>query len=507
MWNKAIFLLAALGLLLSCGKQEEGKREETPEPLAVSITFAQNPLIVGADAAVVDCGLSCNAAWKASSKDAWVTVLTPQGDAGGMLQVNVAANSGETSRNATVTVSAGSEEKVLQLAQKGKVSTSLVSETSISLDTYGTGTYITIQTEKEWTWTEPDASWLTLEKKGPAALGLSADINFTGEPRSAVFTVSSTDGTLQSQLTVTQQFSNEKFLASTEYGRKLVYAMGSYIKSVTSDTYRQLTDGVSSYEMSCTLTDSWGKENAPKKRNIFLFEVDMTRATILATLKDDDNANIKSRIEMSQQISALQSHRPNLTVWGGTNGDFFDEDEEGSEIWTLQGVLYRGGTCLKNSFAQTINTVFAVFKDGTAKSMSQAEYNTVSAQIQEAIGGRQHLIKGGVIVDFPDTDAGHKQDPRTAVGTSANGKTVWILVVDGRQEQHATGSYSVSYDVIARILKAAGARDAINLDGGGSSTFIVRKASGDTFEMRNKPSNTGRTERAVLDGLAIVTNN
>ncbi|MBO4670917.1 MAG: phosphodiester glycosidase family protein [Bacteroidales bacterium] len=492
MWNRFIILFAALGLLLSCGG---GGGDQA------AIAFAQNPLMVECDAGVVDCGLICNAAWTASTKDTWVTVLTPDGAAGDALKVRLGANTADGDRNASITVKAGSAGKVLQLVQLGSAASGFVSETSVSIDTYGTGTYISINTDGEWTYTASTASWLVLERKGPAALGISADINYTGKSRSSSFTVSSADGRREAEVTVTQQFSNEKFLASTEYGRRLVYAMGTYISSVSADSYRQLVDGVQSFEMSCKLKDSFGGDTGAKNRNIFLFEVDMTKATIVATLPDDDDTKINSHQLMSAQLPALQKNRPGLTVWGGTNGDFFAVVDEVAGTYKLQGILYRNGKCLKDDFAQTVNTVFAVFKDGTARCMDQTAYNKVIPNIQEAIGGRQHLIKDGATVGFTDGT----QHPRTAVGTSADGKTVWLLVVDGRDELYATGSFSVSYEVLARILKAAGATDAINLDGGGSSTYLVREQDG-TFTRRNKPSNAGRLERKVLDGLAIVIN-
>lgn len=493
MWNRLLLVLAALGLFLSCGKG--GGADE-----AASIAFAQNPLLVSSDADVHDCGLICNVAWTASTKDGWVTVLTPEGKSGDALKIRVSANTSEADRNATVTVKAGSAGKVLQLVQYANSGSGFVSNTKVSLDTYGTGTYISINTDAEWTYSSSTASWLKLEKKGPAALGLSAEVNFTGASRTTSFAVS--DGTREAEVTVTQQFSNEKFLASTEYGRRLVYAMGSYIKSVSADSYRVLTDGVQSFEMSCRLVDELGKDEGPLNRNIYLFEVDMTKATIVATLPDDDDAKVNSHQLMSEQIPALQNHRTNLTVWGGTNGDFFGVRDEIQDIYELQGIIYRRGVCLKSTFATTVNTVFAVFKNGTAKCMSQAQYSSVTSQIQEAIGGRQALLRDGNTVGFSDS----AQHPRTAVGTSADGKTVWMLVVDGRDELYSTGSFSVSYEPLARILKAAGAADAINLDGGGSSTYIVRETNG-TFTRRNKPGNSGRMERLVLDGLAIVTNN
>ena len=493
MWNKLFLLLAAFGLLLSCNGGGE-----TDEQAAIA--FAQNPLIVDAEPAVHDCGLVCNVSWTASTKDTWVTVLTPDGKSEDPLKIRVSANTSGVERNATLTVKAGSAGKVLQLVQTADSGSGLVSDSKVSLDTYGTATYISINTEDGWTYSTPTASWLKLEQKGPTALGLSADINYTGESRSTSFAVSATDGSKEAEVVVTQQFSNEKFLASTEYGRRLVYAMGSYIKSVSSDTYRVFTDGVQSFEMSCKLVDELGKDSGPLNRNIYLFEVDMTKATVLATLPDDDNAKVNSHQLMTLQIPAMQNNRPEITVWGGTNGDFFGVRDQILDTYELQGILYRGGECLKGTFATTVNTVFAVFKDGTAKCMNQTTYNSVMGDIKEAIGGRQALLWNGSTVGFSDS----AQHPRTAVGTSSDGKTVWMLVVDGRDELYSTGSFSVSYEPLARILKAAGAADAINLDGGGSSTYVVRESDG-SYTKHNKPGNSGRMERLVLDGLAIVT--
>lgn len=489
MWNKFIITVAALGLLLSCGGGGG------PEDAAIA--FSQNPLIVDSEAGVVDCGLICNASWTASCKEGWVTLLTEAGKAGDALKVRISSNPDEAERNATITVKAGSAGKVLQLVQSGFAGSRFVSSTKVSIDTYGTGTYIDINTEGEWTYTTPAEPWITLVRKGPAALGISAEINYTGQARSSSFTVSAADGSQSAEVTVTQQFSNERFLASTEYGRKLIYRIGSYIKSVTSDSYTVLTDGVGCFEMKCTLMDGFGGDSEAKKRSVFLFEVDMTKATVLATLPNDDNAKLKTVQKMTEQITALQNKRTNLNVWGGTNGDFFHGDDGTN---SLQGVMWRGGTCLNSTFETTVNTVFAVFKDGSAKCMGQSEYASRTSDIQEAIGGRQVLVRSGGVMSFNDTS----QEPRTAVGTSADGKTVWMLVVDGRDELYSTGSFSVSYEVMARLMKAAGAADAINLDGGGSSSFVVR-GSGGTFSLHNKPSNSGRLERKVANGLAIVT--
>jgi len=81
--------------------------------------------------------------------------------------------------------------------------------------------------------------------------------------------------------------------------------------------------------------------------------------------------------------------------------------------------------------------------------------------------------------------------PRTAAGIGENGE-LFILVVDGRQG----ASRGVSLTELAAIMRAFGVRDALNLDGGGSSTLVVRN------ELLNSPEGS-RFQREVVSAIAI----
>jgi exopolysaccharide biosynthesis protein len=57
---------------------------------------------------------------------------------------------------------------------------------------------------------------------------------------------------------------------------------------------------------------------------------------------------------------------------------------------------------------------------------------------------------------------------------------------------------------LANLMLALGARDAINLDGGGSSTLVYADpTSGGALRIANRPSDK-EGERAVGDALAVV---
>jgi hypothetical protein len=82
--------------------------------------------------------------------------------------------------------------------------------------------------------------------------------------------------------------------------------------------------------------------------------------------------------------------------------------------------------------------------------------------------------------------------PRTAIGVLADGRAL-LLVVDGRQPALSVG---MTLDELARLLLELGVVDAINLDGGGSTTMVVDRA------VVNHPSDpTG--ERPVSDAIVV----
>ncbi|NLA06497.1 MAG: phosphodiester glycosidase family protein, partial [Firmicutes bacterium] len=91
----------------------------------------------------------------------------------------------------------------------------------------------------------------------------------------------------------------------------------------------------------------------------------------------------------------------------------------------------------------------------------------------------------------PDVAGGRA--PRTGVGVTYDGNLL-LAAVTGRQAYHSIG---VTLEELANIMLELGAKDAMNLDGGGSSTMVVRD-----FVM-NTPSD-GR-ERKVADAILVFS--
>ncbi|MGW4666726.1 phosphodiester glycosidase family protein [Streptosporangium sandarakinum] len=113
--------------------------------------------------------------------------------------------------------------------------------------------------------------------------------------------------------------------------------------------------------------------------------------------------------------------------------------------------------------------------------------------VRTAVGGSTILVKDGVVQHSSD-NAAH---PRTAVGFSADGRKMYLLTVDGRQAD----SRGVTLDELAGMMTELGAHDAINFDGGGSSTMLAREPGSADAQVENSPSDG--EERHVPNGLAI----
>jgi hypothetical protein len=94
-----------------------------------------------------------------------------------------------------------------------------------------------------------------------------------------------------------------------------------------------------------------------------------------------------------------------------------------------------------------------------------------------AITGNQLLIRDGVVSVIDD----RVMQPRTAVGVDNDTGEVLLLVVDGRRK--ASRGYTMLE--LANLMVDLGADQALNLDGGGSSTMVARGTSG-----RNRVVNT-----------------
>ncbi|WP_404446072.1 phosphodiester glycosidase family protein [Sutcliffiella horikoshii] len=119
--------------------------------------------------------------------------------------------------------------------------------------------------------------------------------------------------------------------------------------------------------------------------------------------------------------------------------------------------------------------------------------------VKEAIGGQYVLVKEGQKTNLVSNAFTTATAPRTAAGIKADG-SVFFIIMDGRQPGYSEG---ITVFELQDLMFELGAVEALNFDGGGSSTFVAREQGEEELSVANVPSD-GR-ERGVANSLLVVS--
>lgn len=125
------------------------------------------------------------------------------------------------------------------------------------------------------------------------------------------------------------------------------------------------------------------------------------------------------------------------------------------------------------------------------------------SSITAAVGGGALILHDGEWYD--DRDAPYRQEnfkrmPCSGAAIAPDGR-LFLIEVDGRQPELSVG---VTRREFAALMRAFGATEGLLLDGGGSSTLVVRRLGDSVADVVNSPSD-GR-ERPVSDGVFVYSN-
>lgn len=217
---------------------------------------------------------------------------------------------------------------------------------------------------------------------------------------------------------------------------------------------------------------------------------DLSNFTVInATPKYSDSATGVCATTPQAMKSAAEA---GYTVIAGVNADFFAMGGDNSPT----GLCIKQGKVLKVS---TSRPWFGITKEGVPVIGTGEQYeNFYEGKLMEAVGGSNIILKNGFCNDLAvGGDFGKTRHPRTAVGMTGNNELI-LLVVDGRQPSISNGA---SLTDLAYIMQMLGAEEALNLDGGGSSTFVTYTESAG-YTVENSPS--AGALRYVYNSLVLV---
>lgn len=142
------------------------------------------------------------------------------------------------------------------------------------------------------------------------------------------------------------------------------------------------------------------------------------------------------------------------------------------------------------------------------KTMNLGDEVQIQLNIDEKWKGSKFMAASGPIlvnngkVELgmdPNSSRARERAPRTAIAIDKTMTKVFLVTVDGRN----TNSRGMNLTEFAQYLVKAGAYKALNLDGGGSTTMVVRKQGDDYATLINKPSDI--SERGVSTTFQAIS--
>lgn len=273
----------------------------------------------------------------------------------------------------------------------------------------------------------------------------------------------------------TNTFSSIKYKTSSEYTPTWILA---------EENEEELSEGVIYRELLY-------KDAAGKPYRAYVLIVDPALNSLYMGSSQD---GYEYAPEVKQHVAGHMSSAAGkgIDVIAGVNADFFaiGGDYHPSGLAVKEGKLIGEGAAGRPYFAFT--------KDGRAI----VGYNCVDADVESlrtAVGGSNVLVHNSFPQLFDMSDAfsyvGH---PRTLAGVREDGKII-LAVIDGRQPSVSNGA---SLEQCALFMMSLGASEAINLDGGGSSTMIVEREG----ELVTENSGSDGALRKIYNSLIVIKN-
>lgn len=189
-----------------------------------------------------------------------------------------------------------------------------------------------------------------------------------------------------------------------------------------------------------------------------------------------------------------------LNVVGGVNASWFNINTgEPSGYLVMNGVVHHDNSSRAFIAAFDDGSV-NVFREDTTLAQAEADQSAKqgkTVKILEAVDALVAMVWDGKVVITESGNSGYY--PRTCVGIKADG-TVVLFQADGTMAPRSVG-YTAAEE--ARMMVALGCVAAIQLDEGGSSTYISQREGEQDVTMRNTPA--GGSERVVSGTILVVS--
>ena len=288
--------------------------------------------------------------------------------------------------------------------------------------------------------------------------------------------------------------------------RSVFAAIAGYDKDFASETHdvfkhteATLAPGVEQY-----INYAYAKDGNQMVYYVTVADISRDDVLVQTSYKDQYRDKILGMSKLTDQVASANEYYSDpaspqfiseyYNVVAGVNASFYN-----MTTGQPMGITYIDGESFGTSH---YDNFFAILKDGSAVidyTKNLGNYTDDKA-VMQAAGGSQWVVRDGKdVTALASGSYNTDRHCRTSVGITAEGKVVF-MVLDGRQEPFSCGG---SMHEIAQIMLEAGCVAAINLDGGGSTTYVAKQEGEDNVSVVNRPSDG--SERSISAGLIIAS--
>ncbi len=212
-------------------------------------------------------------------------------------------------------------------------------------------------------------------------------------------------------------------------------------------------------------------------------------STVHAVTVDLCDARVSLRITSPAEGPARVSQwARRVGAFAAINGDYFDP-----RALTPLGLARGDGASWPVRAREHRDALLAVdARDAVTVLDPVDDIAAVPDSFREVLALRERVLRGGVVQESAAITGHDARHPRTALGLSADRRTLYLVVVEGRSERDS----GVTARQLGEVLRGLGAHDGFKLDGGGSSTLYLQGRG-----VVNRPSDG--SERVVATHLGV----
>ncbi|MBR3552821.1 MAG: phosphodiester glycosidase family protein [Clostridia bacterium] len=270
---------------------------------------------------------------------------------------------------------------------------------------------------------------------------------------------------------------------------------------VSSDAYSPTGDfyliSDTKYNIAPGITENriiTNKTSGTQQETVYAVTVDLSAgstAGVMAAFNDcSDNLSANWQMSSVRYQAAKAAEKTGRNIVAAFNADIYN-----MQTGEPTGPLVIDGRVHKAALG---HPYFGITKDGKPV-MGNALTQEVLDNLQQAAGGFYTLIENGERTPIASQHDEYVA-PHTAVGLKADGSLVFMCI-DGRN--YPISNSCDNYD-LTTILLDLGCVEALNFDGGGSTTYLAKYEGTDALVLANHPSDS--VERKVASSILIYSN-